>query len=186
MADGMEGMKTDMVQLEAAIKAHRRALPPRLIWRECTAQHFDTPSGMFDFRKKINEQRCTPPGSKLNVSLEIDIDKTIRRAKESGEPSDWDELKVMLSGGHRNHATQPAIERLGLPILPIWNISLMVYDVHKNYHHPDSGGECVTVDCDCSHACSPSWYQMVLHDLNDLLLQHVDPVEGVAVQKRQH
>ncbi len=50
-------------------------------------------------------------------------------------------------------AVVQAIERLGLPILPIWNISLMVYDVHKNYHHPDSGGECVTVDCDCSHAC---------------------------------
>ena len=45
------------------------------------------------------------------------------------------------------------IDRLGLATLPMWNISLIVHDVHKNYHAPDSGGECVEVHCDCSHAC---------------------------------
>lgn len=185
LADGMESLKQDMIQLEAAISAHRRSLPHRLFWRECTAQHFDTPSGMFDFFKTISEQRCAPPGTKLGVSLEIDGSKAIRRAADSADPSDWEELKVMLSGGHRNRVTQPAIDRLGLVTLPIWNVSLIVHNVHKNYHAADSGGECVEVQCDCSHACSPSWYQMMLPDFNQALLQHTTTNNGIDFQKRQ-
>jgi hypothetical protein len=64
-------------------------------------------AGMFDFFKTISEQRCAPPGTKLGVSLEIDGSKAIRRAADSADPSDWEELKVMLSGGHRNRVTQP-------------------------------------------------------------------------------
>jgi len=45
------------------------------------------------------------------------------------------------------------IDRLGLPTLRMWNLSLIVTDMHKNYHRPDSGGECITIPCDCSHAC---------------------------------
>ena len=45
------------------------------------------------------------------------------------------------------------MDRLGLETLPIWNLSLVVHDVHKDYHALDSGGLCVFTDCDCSHAC---------------------------------
>ena len=63
------------------------------------------------------------------------------------------------------------IDRLGIKTLPAWNVSLIVHDVHKSYHRADSGGECVAVDCDCSHACSPSWYQMLLAGLSAALRQ---------------
>jgi len=66
------------------------------------------------------------------------------------------------------------IDRLGLPTLCMWNLSLIVTDMHKNYHRPDSGGECITIPCDCSHACSPSWQQMLLPSINDALLDYVD------------
>jgi hypothetical protein len=64
LADGMESLKQDMIQLEAAISAHRRSLPHRLFWRECTAQHFDTPSGA-DLQPPLFEPffvECLVPG----------------------------------------------------------------------------------------------------------------------------
>ena len=69
---------------------------------------------MFDFAMKISEQRCSPAGSRLNVTLEIDGNKAIRKAPTSGAPSDWKELEVMLAGGHRNLVTQPVSTLLGL------------------------------------------------------------------------
>ena len=71
------------------------------------------------------------------------------------------------------------VNRLGLQTLPIWNISLVVHGVHRNYHAPDSGGECVTIECDCSHACRlviPPWKT----DL-PVLLTHTEALYSAAL-----
>lgn len=166
---GMVEMEMDMPKFEEALVEHRPVLPHRLFWREATAQHFDTESGMFDFSKPISEQRCTPPGKRLGSEVEMRPDGSLDRTANSSEPNDWTELYFLLNGGRRNQITQPVVDRLGIETLRVWNYSLVVHDVHKYYHKLDSGGECVTVDCDCSHACSPSWYQMGLAEFNDKL-----------------
>lgn len=64
-------------------------------------------AGMFDPLKTIGDQRCTPPGQQLGVKIELDQDRQLKLANNSGEPSNWEELKIMLRGGHRNRVTQP-------------------------------------------------------------------------------
>lgn len=63
--------------------------------------------GMFDATKGIGEQRCTPPGYQLGVKLEMDVNGRVQVMSESGQPSDSEELEIMLKGGHRNKITQP-------------------------------------------------------------------------------
>lgn len=63
--------------------------------------------GMFNPNKTIGEQRCTPPGERLGVKLELDADRRLKLAPDSGQPSSDFELQVMLQGGHRNRVTRP-------------------------------------------------------------------------------
>ena len=62
---------------------------------------------MFDPKKSIGDQRCAPPGGQLGVKIELDGNRQLRLANDSAEPSNWEELKIMLQGGHRNRVTQP-------------------------------------------------------------------------------
>lgn len=64
-------------------------------------------AGMFDPNRTIAEQVCTPPGHRLGVKIDMDTDRSLRLASDSGQPSNQHELEVMLHGGHRNRIIQP-------------------------------------------------------------------------------
>lgn len=68
-------------------------------------------AGMFDPLKTIGDQRCAPPGQHLGVKIEMDQNRQLKLANNSGDPSNWEELKIMLQGGHRNRVTQPVRPR---------------------------------------------------------------------------
>ena len=65
------------------------------------------PAGMYDFQMQPSEQRCSAPGSKLGVRLEMLADGSVARTADSPEPSEWWHLDAMLSGGLRNRVTRP-------------------------------------------------------------------------------
>lgn len=79
---------------------------------------------MFNPNKTIGEQRCTPPGERLGVKLEIDVDRNLKLAPDSGQPSSEFELEVMLKGGHRNRVTQPVSS---------WDYTVMLYIHNLQY-----------------------------------------------------
>lgn len=46
MEDGMAELQRDMLRFEAGFQRLRDQLPKRMLWRESTAQHFNTTSGV--------------------------------------------------------------------------------------------------------------------------------------------
>lgn len=67
---------------------------------------------MFDFTQTIEEQRCQPPGQNMSTDVVRHSDGSLSMAPGAGPPTNWTELQVMLSGGHRNRITQPVRIRL--------------------------------------------------------------------------
>ena len=51
-SDGMAELQKDMIEFEAGFNSLRNKLPKRTIWRECTAQHFNTSSGEPGFPQR--------------------------------------------------------------------------------------------------------------------------------------
>ena len=75
MYERMDDLIGDIPQFEAAVNEHRKDLPKRLFWRECTAQHFDTLTGIDAFlpvdalhqSSRVLCQNCLLPNTKHKV-----------------------------------------------------------------------------------------------------------------------
>ena len=84
---------------------------------------------MFDKDKPIVDQSCQPayPGVNLTIGIAGDIIPTSEWPKQYS-PEEW-EANIVMSGGYRNKATQPAIDRLGVHTIRAWNTSLALWNV---------------------------------------------------------
>ena len=60
------------------------------------------------------------------------------------------EKQILVEGGWRNRIAGPVMQKLGIPVLAIWNQSLPLWDFHHNYQNK----------LDCTHMCHPSAYQV--------------------------
>ena len=90
-------------------------------------------AGMFDKDKPIVDQSCQPayPGVNLTIGVAGDIIPTSEWPKQYS-PEEW-EANIVMSGGYRNKATQPAVDRLGLHTIRAWNTSLALWGVSSKF-----------------------------------------------------
>ena len=70
-------------------------------------------------------------------------------------------LATVQIGGPRNNITQPIIDRLGIPTLRVWNMSLPLWEFHNKLR-------------DCTHFCPPSWAHIHLGALQKVLAEVVE------------
>ena len=69
-----------------------------------------------------------------------------RNELETSVPS----KQVLVEGGWRNRVMHGVMQRLGIPMVQIWNQSMPIWDFHHNFQTKD----------DCTHMCHPSAYQV--------------------------
>lgn len=128
--------------------------------------------GMFDMTKPIKEQLCYPAGHTIGTNLTTHPDGSVSLSpgsKEFHTGSHRDiALQRLLQGGDRNLATQGIVDAVGWPTLRTWNISLNVPQFHTHIHLPGDG-ECDVIQCDCTHVCHPSWPQVAMADMINIV-----------------
>ena len=73
-----------------------------------------------------------------------------------------------MQGGDRNLATQEVVDAVGMETLRTWNISLSLPQFHTHVHLKGDG-ECDVTPCDCTHVCHPSWPQVVMADMINIM-----------------
>ena len=90
---------------------------------------------MFDKSILITEQNCRPIFPGVNLTISIDgsiIPQPGQKMPAQYSPEAW-EMGVVMEGGYRNKATQPAVDALGLHTIRAWNTSLALWNVSRFY-----------------------------------------------------
>jgi len=166
----MTELGDDMTMLGFALG--EPGLPKHKIWVETAPQHYLTASGSFDMNKPMKEQLCHPLGTFQGTRLSTSPDGSLGLApgaKEFHTGSHKDiSMKQLVAGGERNAVTQPIADAVGMPTLRNWNLSVPLHHFHTHIHLPGDG-ECDVIMCDCTHVCHPSWPQVVMADLPNIV-----------------
>ena len=129
-------------------------------------------TGMFEASKPIKEQFCVPAGHFLGTNITTFWNGSIGVTPGSREPHLGSHrsigLQRVLEGGDRNPVTQPIVDAIGIETLRTYNVSLTLEQFHTHVHR-QGDGECYEVPCDCTHVCHPSWPQVVMADLLNIM-----------------
>ncbi|BDA49809.1 hypothetical protein COCOBI_14-4290 [Coccomyxa sp. Obi] len=144
---------------------------PYTIWRDASIQHFDTPTGDYkcdgcpEAKPRADDRGfiCKPMDS---VTL------TPANELESTDPV----MQIIVEGGWRNKITLPVIERLGIPIVHTWNLSVPLWQYHHSFQEKD----------DCTHWCHPSGYQVWIAQMYRTLRAHRSDLPSPALHRLSH
>eukprot|EP00884_Botryococcus_braunii_P017743 jgi/Botrbrau1/4652/Bobra.33_2s0023.1 len=124
---------------------------PFLIWRETSPQHFKSSTGEYycpDCDAVEEPYICRRvPNVTLNSRNQLEVSDPAR--------------SIVAQGGWRNVAASAVMNRLGIPIMSIWNQSIPIWQFH---HH--LGKQAMH---DCTQSCHPSVYEVWLYLLYDVL-----------------
>lgn len=86
-------------------------------------------------------------------------DKRNSFSSPAADVADADELDAMLLGGYHNLAAHRVFGAAGIPVLQVWNETMMLWELHRNY----TGGT------ECAHFCHPSAQLIWIYNLYELL-----------------
>lgn len=115
-------------------RSHKKRLP-RLLWQQTSQQHFDNGEGNGEY-----------PGGKLPFQCKrIDNFTVVGDGVVQLEAGKTDKNAV-LTGSWRNTEADPIIRKAGIPIVPSFNETLWMADMHR-----DNGQ-----GHECTHFCHPS------------------------------
>lgn len=117
---------------------------PRVLWRETTPQHFETPLGYWG-GKYDGPWTCRPLP---NLGIDSTGALYLNSSPAASVPDEG--LRIMLRGGYHNRAARRVFGPAGIPVLDGWNETIMLWDMHRNN----------TEGLECSHYCTPSAVQI--------------------------
>lgn len=86
---------------------------------------------MYDTNRPIREQRCAPVYPGVNITLDLSgrlVPLPGAPLPAQWSPEEW-EMNLVLKGGHRNQASQKAVDDIGLHTIRTWNVSLALWSV---------------------------------------------------------
>ena len=103
-----------------------------LLWRETTAQHFDTPTGQYKPTGCVFGRKCGTCRPLVNASVQRE----------------------------RNEQSHAVVRALGVPILASFEASMTMWDEHVERHgsvkHGQTRGLGGVAALDCTHFCEPA------------------------------
>jgi hypothetical protein len=174
----MGELRQDIDAVAQAIAHKRDFLPWKTVWRETTAQHYGTFTGMPRQDRDLTLQSCHPLGAPYGVNVSIDADGSLvyEQSKKHhhhrslhDRQEQYAKLQRLLKGGERNLVGQPLIDARGIPTLRMWNVSATLDALHTHIHGPGMGGRCAEIECDCTHSCAPSGTALLLAELRNVM-----------------
>ncbi|KAL4433808.1 hypothetical protein ABPG75_000249 [Micractinium tetrahymenae] len=113
----------------------RRGQLPRVLWQQTSQQHFKTPQGSGEY----------PGGRPPFECARIANLTVVRDGLVELEPGRADTFGL-LAGGWRNAAADAAVGAAGIPVIPTYNETLWMADMHR--WNKDG--------LECTHFCHPS------------------------------
>eukprot|EP00884_Botryococcus_braunii_P019887 jgi/Botrbrau1/6582/Bobra.0189s0009.1 len=140
---------------------HREQLP-YMIWRETSPEHFQTYTG---------EQYCPdcePPQKPFVCQAVEGVTLNVRNELEVSDPR----KEVVARGNWRNERARGVMRQLAIPIMPIWNHSLPLWQFHTHAPENDMTG--------CIHSCRPSIFEMWLYLLYKVLKEELHNFPAVT------
>ncbi|EIE18670.1 hypothetical protein COCSUDRAFT_45154 [Coccomyxa subellipsoidea C-169] len=130
---------------------------PFTIWRDASIQHFDTPTGDYKCDGCVDAKpRADDTGFNCKAMDLVTLNPA--NELETTDPA----MQVILEGGWRNRVTLPVMEKLGIPIVHTWNLSVPLWQYHHSFQEKD----------DCTHWCHPSGYQVWIAQMHQTLRKH--------------
>ncbi|KAK9825884.1 hypothetical protein WJX81_000941 [Elliptochloris bilobata] len=152
-------LRANLTAFADYVAAHAEEMP-FIVWRDSSAQHFNTPDG--DYVGVSWPWSCRAIG---------DDPEAMQLAPDGTLSSDRPELQVIVQGGWRNKILSPVVAGLGVPVMETWNQTVPLWQYNHHYN-PTCGDR---YDCgDCTHTCHPSMYEMWLYHLYETLLDSQD------------
>ena len=124
------GAETRAAQLAAVWRQHGGSSGVRLLWREASPQHFETPDGRFN-RSYLHPRPISGD------------ERPLRCVPHREQGAGW----------HPQRAGLAPLEAAGVPIVRVWDLSVSQWDVHTAGPQPLTGG---SQALDCTHYCEPS------------------------------
>eukprot|EP00884_Botryococcus_braunii_P019889 jgi/Botrbrau1/6584/Bobra.0189s0011.1 len=135
---------------------------PYMIWRETSPEHFQTYTGEQDCPD------CKPPKKPFVCQAVEGVMLNVRNELEVSDPR----KEVVARGNWRNERARGVMRQLAIPIMPIWNHSLPLWQFHTHAPENDMTG--------CVHSCRPSIFEMWLYLLYKALKEELHKFPAVT------